>query len=136
MLASLFASLNTSIEYVMLMVSALVLVVLVFSWHRDAKSVIDLTDLIVDSDTGKTSLYKIGQILALLVSTWVMIHETSAGRLSEWLYLSYMIAWSGANIAKKYLDLKKPATENNYQLNNQYQPSLTKEEEDADIRSR
>jgi hypothetical protein len=38
------------------------------------------------------------------------VHETRAGRLNEVLYTTYMLAWTGVNIANKIVDAKKAAT--------------------------
>jgi hypothetical protein len=76
-------------------------------WHFDKSTKFDVRDLMIDKETDRLSLYKIGQFFALLVSTWILIHETRNGRLSEWLFAFYMAAWSGANLMNKYLDKTK-----------------------------
>jgi len=63
----------------------------------------DLRHLIVDSKTGRVSLFKTGQLVALMTSTWILIHETRANNLTEWLFTAYMLAWTGANVAQKFL---------------------------------
>ena len=73
-------------------------------WHVDKTTRFDIRDLLIDSTTKELSLYKVGQLAALAVSTWVLIHETRAGKLTEWLFGLYMVAWSGTNLIKKYLD--------------------------------
>jgi len=75
-------------------------------WHWDKSTNFDIRDLLVDKRTKRLSLNKIGQFFALLVSTWVLIYETRSGRLTEWLFISYMVAWSGANLANKYIEGK------------------------------
>lgn len=66
----------------------------------------DLRYLLVDSQTNKVSLFKLGQLLALLVSSWALIYETRTGHLTEWLFLAYIATWSGANVANKIVDRK------------------------------
>ena len=96
-----------NIDTLVLIFSSVVFCVLIFMWHNDDQTRFDLTELLIDSKTQRVSLMKIGQALALLVSTWVLIYETRAGRLSEWLFLSYMTAWAGANLANKWLRIKE-----------------------------
>ena len=84
---------------------SLFLMLLVY-WHIDKATRFDIRDLLVDKKTGRLSLYKIGQFFALIVSTWVIVRETNSDRLTEWLFIAYMAAWSGANLANKYLDRK------------------------------
>lgn len=69
----------------------------------------DLRYLLVDSQTNKVSLFKLGQLLALLTSTWALIYETRTGNLTEWLFLAYIATWSGANVASKIVDRKPEA---------------------------
>ena len=70
----------------------------------------DLRWVLVDTTTEKVSLMKLGQFVALCVSTWVLIHEVRAGRLTEWLFFGYIATFSGANLANKFIDrYKEPA---------------------------
>lgn len=74
-------------------------------WHIREDTAFDLrTALMVDD---KFSLYKVGQLLALLTSTWIIIYQTRHGQLTDWLFTGYMLAWSGANLFSKYLDYTK-----------------------------
>lgn len=99
-----FSTILTYIDLIVLVVgSGVGLGVLVY-WHIDKETRFDIRDLLIDSTTKELSLYKVGQLMALIFSTWVLVHETRSGKLSEWLFGSYMIAWSGANLIKKYLD--------------------------------
>lgn len=61
----------------------------------------DLRWLIVDNEKKTPSLFKLGQMMAMLASTWAMIYETRHGRLTEWLFLAYICVWSGVNVANK-----------------------------------
>jgi hypothetical protein len=90
---------------------SLFLSIIVIIWHRSSKMLFNLSDIIVDTETGRVSLYKVGQIIALIVSSWMAIHETRAGRLSEWLFIGYMVAWSGSNLVKRYIDSKSAPLE-------------------------
>ncbi len=84
---------------------------ILYLWQR-YDDAFDLRHLIVDTATGRVSLFKLGQFIALIVSTWALVHETRRGFLTEWLFAMYMISWAGANIAnkvtEKYKSLKPP----------------------------
>ena len=95
------------LDDIVLMGFAAFLVIVLVLWQRST-SEFDLQHLILDSKTGKASLQKTGQLVAMLVSTWVLIHETRAARLTEWLFMAYMLAWAGANLAGKWLETRKP----------------------------
>jgi hypothetical protein len=84
-----------------------ILFVLVLAyWHIQQDTAFDLrTALMVDD---KFSLYKVGQLLALLSSTWIIIYQTRHNQLTDWLFTGYMLAWSGANLLSKYIDSAKP----------------------------
>jgi hypothetical protein len=96
-----------NIDTIILLFASILIGILLWIWHNDSTTRFDLTELITDSKTNRTSLMKLGQTLALLVSTWVLIYETREGRLTEWLFLSYMGIWSGANLARKWMDKPK-----------------------------
>lgn len=89
-----------------LIVATIVVLISAWLWQRDKKNKFDLLDLI-SGDDGKLSLSKTGQLVALLVSTWGFVALTRADKMSEWFFTGYMLAWAGANIASKALDIKK-----------------------------
>ena len=86
---------------------AILIIITGIKWHIDPNCDFNLQDLLVNHRTKKLSLYKIGQFFALLVSTWILIHETRMGRITEFLFMGYMAVWSGSNLLSKYLDIKK-----------------------------
>lgn len=75
------------IDVVVLIVASACFVGLIFFWHVTKEVAFDLKNILINNDSGKFSLYKLGQLVALCVSTWVLIHETRTGRLSEWLFV-------------------------------------------------
>lgn len=91
--------------YALLLIALLFALVLIM-WQRTDDG-FDLRHLIVDSATGRVSLFKIGQLVALIVSTWALVHETRRGFLTEWLFGLYMLSWTGANIANKVTEKYK-----------------------------
>jgi hypothetical protein len=66
----------------------------------------DLTDLrwLIMDRPHRPSLNKIGQIVALAVSTWGFVVLTLSGKLTETYFIGYMIAWSGSAALDKYLN--------------------------------
>jgi len=67
----------------------------------------DLRDLVRDSRSGRVSLFKVGQLVALASSTWLLIYEALHGRMTDWMFTGYMVSWAGANIANKLTEQKK-----------------------------
>lgn len=97
-----------SADDAVLLLSVLFGMLLIWRWHRDPTSTFDIRKVILN-DTGEVSLGKLGQAVALVVSTWVLIHETRAGKLTEFLFTGYMISWAAANLVSKGQDLKAKA---------------------------
>lgn len=88
------------------LIAAFLLVLLM--WQRKDDQ-FDLRWLLVDTATEKVSLFKVGQFVALIVSSWALIHETRNNHLTEWLFLAYIGTFSGLNVANKVVDkLKTP----------------------------
>lgn len=58
------------------------------------------------SDDGKTSMARIGQFVALSVSTWAFVYMTSQGKLTEWFFNGYMLVWAATGISNKFIDRK------------------------------
>ena len=88
----------TALEIVLgavLLVVALALVVVT----RDPRHPVSLLQLVTDARSGRMSLGRVGQLVALIVSSWAFVWLTIAGTLTEWYYGTYMIAWAGARIA-------------------------------------
>lgn len=78
------------------------------TWQLTKDNSIDLKSLLIKD--GEVSLSKLGQLIAMLVSTWIIIYQTRNGLLTEWLFTGYMIAWSGANLVSKWIDRGSPLT--------------------------
>ena len=95
--------------FILLLIGMVAFIVLIAYWHASPSSDFDLRYMLVDITTGKASLYKVGQLIALLASTWVLIRETHNDRLNEWLFGAYMVAWAGVNLANKVIDKDRNA---------------------------
>ncbi len=66
----------------------------------------DLADLIIDKYSGRVSLGKFGQLIALMVSTWGFVHLTVSEKLTEFYFIGYMAAWAGAHVASMAVKAK------------------------------
>lgn len=82
-----------------------VILIMLLKWHSD-DTPFDIRHILIDRETERVSLHKFGQFVALSVSTMLIWHETLKGRLSEWLFISYMASWAGAFVATRWLDHK------------------------------
>lgn len=83
---------------------SLALITIVFSiilikWHTNPNNNFDLSHCLTD-ETGKVSLFKIGQASALIVSTWAFIIMVQKDKMTEYYFYGYMGIWSGINLAK------------------------------------
>lgn len=81
---------------------------ILISWHLNKNNSIDLKTILVKD--GELSLSKLGQLIALLVSTWIIVYQTRHELLTDWLFTGYMVAWSGANLASKWIDRGNTST--------------------------
>ena len=80
-------------------------VLILYAWHRSSDD-FDLRHLVVDSKTQRVSLMKCGQLFALLVSTWGFVVLVGRDKMTEFYFIGYMTAWSGANLLHKLIDSK------------------------------
>ena len=71
-------------------------------------------DLIEHTD-GRGSLGKIGQLTALVVSSVCFIWMVWSDTMTEFYFVGYMLAWSGANVANKLADRNPRRDRGRYQ---------------------
>jgi hypothetical protein len=100
---------HVDLDLLVLCISAVVFLGMMINWHTRPNNSFDLKDTFVDK-SGTLSLSKLGQMIAMLVSTWIIIYQTRHNLLTEWLFTGYMLAWAGANVAHKWLDQKESHT--------------------------
>ncbi|NDB83671.1 MAG: hypothetical protein EB127_13250 [Alphaproteobacteria bacterium] len=81
------------------------LLLLLWIWHRNSESNIDLKDLICSK--GKIDEKKFVRFGAWIVSTWGFVYLIIEERFSEWYFMGYMAAWVGNAILDKYLNKPK-----------------------------
>ena len=88
-----------------LAIVVLFLIFILYIWHKDSKSNIDLKDLIcVDNKIDEKKFVRFG---AWIVSTWGFVYLIVEERFSEWYFAGYMAAWVGNAIFDKYLNRPK-----------------------------
>lgn len=91
----------------MTMVLAMVvcfLIALLWVWHRDSESRIDLKDLICKD--GHLDEKKFTRFGAWIVSTWGFVYLILDSKFTEWYFTGYMAIWVGNAIFDKYLNNK------------------------------
>lgn len=99
---------DLNIETIVLLIGAAVAMIILVIWHLRNNS-FDASQIITNAD-GTFSLSKFGQVVSMLVSTWVVIYQTRHGLMTEWLLTAYLLTWTGANGFTKYLESKKTGT--------------------------
>lgn len=70
----------------------------------------DLAQLVSEPDGSRLSLSRLGQLVALVTSTWGFVALVQADRLTEWYYGAYMLAWAGTALATRVLGSRATAT--------------------------
>lgn len=90
----------------MILIIGLLLLILI----QLRKDTYDLRYLIVDTETKQPSLYKLGNLTALIVSTWGFVYLTLHDNLSEFYFTAYMSIWAATNVGnnafQKWLELR------------------------------
>lgn len=80
------------------------LIALLYAWHKDSQSKIDLKDLICKD--GRLDEKKFTRLGAWIVSTWGFVYLMLDDQFTEWYFTGYMAIWVGNAIVDKYLNNK------------------------------
>lgn len=78
------------------------LLALLYVWHKDSKSNVDLKDLICKD--GKVDEKKFTRLGAWIVSTWGFVYLILDDQFTEWYFFGYMSVWVSNVILDKYLN--------------------------------
>jgi hypothetical protein len=97
------SKMHVSMSAVLAMI-AVFLIAILYAWHRDSASKIDLTDLICSDN--KIDEKKFTRLGAWIVSTWGFVYLMLDGKFTEWYFAGYMAIWVGNAIVDKYLNNK------------------------------
>ena len=89
---------------VVLGIIILFLLTLLYVWHKDTKSKVNLTDLICKD--GALDEKKFTRFGAWIVSTWGFVYLMLDNKFTEWYFTGYMAIWVGNAIVDKYLNTK------------------------------
>ena len=88
-------------QAILVYVVGLILVLIFARWHSSNDPTFDFRQALVDPDTKRISFSRLGHFVALVISTTIISYETVNGRLSEWLFMGYMVTWAGTYVAAK-----------------------------------
>lgn len=65
---------------------------------RDKKSPVNWEDLIVDSNNNRASPYKVGYLVGIIVSTWIVVRASDAGNITLDIFGAYLTFLLGGAI--------------------------------------
>lgn len=91
--------------------NVVLLLVILWKWHNCEDTSFDFRTALVDPDTDRISFGRLGHFVSLFISTMILCYETVNGRLTEWLFTGYMLAWAGTYVAAKALNKQNPKEE-------------------------
>lgn len=94
----------------LLLFGALTFIILVLIYIQTRKDSLDLRWLILDETSQRPSLNKIGQGLALIVSTWGFLVLVERNLLTEFYFTGYMTVWAGSTALSQYLASRSPSS--------------------------
>lgn len=92
-----------------LLYAILVIAMTAFIVAQCKKDGFDLRSIVLN-DEGKVSLHKLGQLVALLISSWGFIYVVMHNALTEWFFFMYMVVWSGSTSLDNYIKLRMGAS--------------------------
>jgi hypothetical protein len=78
----------------------------ILAYAQFRKDSFDLRALVVDPKTKEPSVHQLGQITALIISSWGFIVLVLHGQLTEVYFTTYMVAWAGANALNAFISRK------------------------------
>ena len=100
------SKMHVSMSVVLAMI-VIFLIAILYAWHRDSDSKVDLKDLICKD--GQLDEKKFTRLGAWIVSTWGFVYLVLDGKFTEWYFTGYMAIWVGNAIMDKYLNNRSKA---------------------------
>lgn len=97
---------SVDLSVIVLMVMSVTIMAIVWSWHRD-DSGFSLQQALVDNATGKLAIEKVGYMVALSVTTWLMISIQLEHRMTPELILIYLGAFVTARLGAQGISVYK-----------------------------
>jgi hypothetical protein len=95
---------QNSMSVALLVLAVLALLVLWIIQRRNDN--FDLRWVIADEQTKQPSIHKVGQLTALVMSTWLLVYLTLHDKMDGTYFTTYMAIWAGAQVANKWLTSK------------------------------
>jgi hypothetical protein len=92
------------LESILFIVFISCICLLVYAQTREDK--FDLRWFILDDVTKRPSIYKVGQAIALTVSTWGFVVLVERNLLTEMYFSLYMGIWAGSTALNRFMDAK------------------------------
>lgn len=71
---------------------------LLWKAHTATGNNFDIKYLLIDEGTSRVSLKKLGALLALLTSTWIVLFMTVKGSITESILGLYLFVWAGVYV--------------------------------------
>jgi len=82
---------------------AIVVIALILLWVvQRTKDNLDLRSLIVDEQTKQPSIHKLGQLTALVMSTWLLVYLALQNRMDSVYFTTYMGIWTAAQAINQW----------------------------------
>lgn len=79
-------------------------VFLIITVKHSEKHDVDATSLIIEN--GEISLSKMGQVVALITSTWAIFYLIVEGKMTAEIFAIYICAWGAVSFSENYLRMK------------------------------
>ena len=92
---------------VVLAVMSLLIVSVVWAWHRDSSNDFHLQQVLVDNVSGKISIEKVGYMTALAIGTWGFVTLILHDKMTEWYAGLYLGAFVFGRLGSSWLSIKK-----------------------------
>jgi hypothetical protein len=84
-----------------IMLVVLLLVAAWVVWKAQQRQDFDFAEMLVDQDH-KASALRLGILGSFAISSWIVLHDTLAGTISDWQFGTYLTVWSGAKVAETF----------------------------------
>lgn len=86
---------------VALLVIVLIAIIILWAIQR-TKDNFDLRALITDEQTKQPSIHKLGQLTALVMSTWLLVYLALQNRMDSVYFTTYMGIWAAAQAINQW----------------------------------
>lgn len=98
---------NLDPAIVTLTAMAIIVIVVVWSWHADKTKDFHLQQVLVDSVTGKIAIEKVGYMTVLALMSWGFVTLILRDKLSEWYAGLFAGVFVLGRVASSWMAVKK-----------------------------